>query len=91
MGTQIPMSLADRLADAPRHSRGNVCRMSFVLEQLNDDDRRALLAALAVPVGHPDRISNTAIAEALGQEGYDVHSKTVETHRKGACRCEPGT
>ena len=84
------MSLADRLAAAPRQSRGNVCRMSFVLEQLSDDDRQVLQQALAVPIGDPDRISNTAIAEALGQEGYDVHSKTVETHRKGACRCEPG-
>lgn len=84
------MSLADRLADAPRHSRGNVCRMSFVLEQLNDDDRQALLAALAVPIGNPDRISNNAIAEALGQEGHNVHSKTVENHRRGVCNCEPG-
>lgn len=85
------MSLADRLADAPRQSRGNVCRMSFVLEQLNDDDRQALLAALALPIGDPERISNSAIAEALGQEGYNVHSKTVETHRRGMCNCEPAT
>ena len=84
------MSLADRLADAPRASRGHVCRMSFILAALSDTDRQALQAALAVPVGDPDRIANTAIADALREEGYDVHSKTVETHRKGACRCEPG-
>lgn len=65
--------------------------MSFVLEQLNDDDRQALLAALALPIGDPERISNSAIAEALGQEGYNVHSKTVETHRRGMCNCEPAT
>lgn len=85
------MSLADRLADAPRKSRGQVCRMSFVLDQLNDADRQALLAALALPIGDPDRISNSAIAEALGQEGYNVHSKTVENHRRGMCNCEPAT
>ena len=84
------MSLADRLADAPRHSRGNVCRMSFILTALSDTDSQVLQAALDVPIGDPDRISNNAIAEALRAEGYDVHTKTVETHRKGACRCEPG-
>lgn len=84
------MSLAERLDEAPRASRGNVCRMSFILASLNEQDRRALQAALAVPVGDPDRIANNAIADALREEGYDVHSKTVETHRKGACRCEPG-
>ena len=84
------MTLAERLADAPRATRSNICRIAVILHQLNDDDRQALLAALRVPVGSPDRITNRAIAQLLLEEGYDVHSKTVETHRKGACRCEPG-
>lgn len=64
--------------------------MSFILAALNEHDRQALQAALTVPVGDPDRIANTAIADALREEGYDVHSKTVENHRRGVCNCEPG-
>lgn len=84
------MTLADRLASAPRTSKSNVCRMAFIVGDLSEKDRQALQAALALPSGHPDRISNSEIAEALRQEGYNVHSKTVENHRRGVCSCEPG-
>jgi len=60
-----------------------------VLEQLSDAERAALTAALITEIGNPDRIASTDIGEALRAEGYDVHNKTVETHRKGACNCEP--
>lgn len=83
------MSLAERLSEAPRNSRG-VCRISWVLDQLSNKDKAALLAAMAVPVGDPDRIASTDIGQALRAEGFDVHNKTIETHRKGACSCESG-
>lgn len=89
MGGALEVSLADRLVDAPRGSR-SVCRVAFILAQLDEADREALKQALAVPVGHPDRITNVGITEALNAEGFPIHAKTVETHRKGACRCEPG-
>lgn len=83
------MTLADRLDQAPRRSRGTSCRLGWVLEQLSDAERAALNAALITEIGNPDRIASTDIGEALRAEGYDVHNKTVETHRKGACNCEP--
>ena len=82
------MSLAERLESAPRTSRGMVCRVFAVLAELGPKDRDALVAALAVPVGDLNRISSREISEALKSEGFEVHSKTIETHRRGGCRCE---
>ena len=84
------MSLADRLSAATPSSRGKVCRMTWVLSELSEADASALNAAMAVPVGHPDRLSSVAIADALTEEGFKVHSKTVENHRRGVCSCDPG-
>lgn len=64
--------------------------MGWVMDQLSLTDRQALLAALAVPVGDPERIANTDIGDALRAEGFDIHNKTIETHRKGACSCDAG-
>lgn len=85
------MTLADRLSQAPRTSRGVPgCRVGWILDNLSDTDAQALTAALSAPMGDPDRLSSTVIAGILGAEGYTVHSKTVENHRRGVCRCEPG-
>lgn len=85
------MSLSKRLSAAPRTSRGVPgCRMGWIVEQLSDDDAAALSAALFAAMGDPDRLSSAVITEALQAEGYTVHSKTVENHRKGVCRCESG-
>jgi Zn-dependent oligopeptidase len=46
--------------------------------------------AMAVPKGDPARLSANQIATILREEGHDIHHKSVEVHRKGACRCEPG-
>ena len=64
--------------------------MSWIISQLPDDDVAALNAAMALPVGHPDRLSSVAISTALTEEGFQVHSKTVENHRRGVCSCDPG-
>jgi hypothetical protein len=64
--------------------------MGWVMDQLSPEDRQALQTALVVPMGDPDRIANTDIGDALRAEGFDIHNKTIETHRKGACSCEFG-
>ena len=84
------MSLADRLSAATPTSKGKVCRISWVLSELSEADAAALNAAMALPVGHPERLSSIAIADALTEEGFKVHTKTVENHRRGVCNCEPG-
>jgi hypothetical protein len=84
------MSLADRLSAATPTSKGKVCRISWVRSELSEADAAALNAAMAVPVGHPERLSSVAIADALAEEGFKVHSKTVENHRRGVCSCDLG-
>ena len=84
------MTLAERLSAAPPTSKGVPgCRVGWIVQQLDDDDAAALNAALVVPMGDPTRLSSAVIAQALADEGFQVHGKTVENHRKGACRCEP--
>lgn len=83
------MTVAERLEGLKPARRGGPCRMSVVLAELSVKDRAALLAALAVPVGDPVRLSNQQLADVLTSEGFRVHAKTVETHRKGGCSCEP--
>ena len=83
------MSLADRLEGLDPPRSGRPCSVGSVLARLPEGDRVALVAALSVPKDDPRRLSNRQISEALKSEGFDIHTKTVETHRKGACRCEP--
>ena len=83
------MTLADRLEGLDPSRHGKPCSLGSLLARLPDGDRVALLAALSVPKDDPRRLSNRQISEALKSEGFDIHTKTVETHRKGACRCEP--
>lgn len=60
------------------------CRVGFVAEQLNPDERDQLLAALEVDKG----IINTgAIREWLKARGHDVSVPGVTTHRQKACTC----
>ena len=42
---------------------------------------------MEIPKGHPLRLSANKIAQALRDEGIPLHMKSIETHRKGACRC----
>lgn len=82
------MSLLDRFEAAPRTSRG-LCRIKWILDNLNMEDQQALMDVLSVNVGDPDRLSSPVIVEILRDEGFNVHVKTVDNHRKGVCACGP--
>ena len=84
------MSLADKLASTQRRGPGLPCSVAIVLEALSDEDAQALRDALAVPKGDPNRLSAQHISDLLREEGHRVPQKSLELHRKGACRCEPG-
>lgn len=84
------MSLTDRLREERPSRTGKPCGMVALFAALPDEDAEALRASLAVPVGDPQRLSNQQISSILKLEGYDVSMKTVELHRKGACRCVSG-
>lgn len=63
------------------HTQGPPCSVATVLDQLDAEDRAALLAALdnGTPL--------TAIARALNAVGYRITAHTIGRHRKGDCRC----
>ena len=84
------MTLAERLASTQRRGPGLPCSVAIVLETLDDEDAQALRDALAVPKGDPNRLSAQQLSEILREEGHKVPYKSLELHRKGACRCEPG-
>lgn len=84
------MTLAKRLAAAEPLRTGKPCGVGRVLASLSKEDAEALKAAMAIPKGDPQRLSSNQIANILREEGHDIHHKSVEVHRKGACRCEPG-
>jgi hypothetical protein len=81
------MTLAERLGDARPAQRGLPCRTAVILADLDADDAHALRAALDIPKGDPRRLSSHLIASMLRLEGYDIHYKSIETHRKHGCRC----
>jgi hypothetical protein len=84
------MSLADKLASTQRRGPGLPCSVAIVLEVLSDKDAQALRDALAVPKGNPNRLSAQHISDLLNEEGHRVPQKSLELHRKGACRCGAG-
>ena len=84
------MSLTDKLASTQRRGPGLPCSVAIVLEVLSEQDAQALRDALAVPKGDPNRLSAQHLSDLLREEGHRVPQKSLELHRKGACRCEPG-
>lgn len=85
------MSLAERFAAAPPVTRGLPCPISVILEQLPAVDADVLRDQFTKQLGSPDRLANTTIAALLSDEGYPIHYKGVERHRKRECRCYRGT
>lgn len=81
------MSLAERLTATSPAQHGLPCPVAKLLDDLPAPDAQALRDAMEIPKGDPLRLSANAIAQALRDEGYPLHMKSIETHRKGACRC----
>ena len=63
-----------------------LCSMNTILGTLNDDEREALMAALANPL-----IRHTELATVLTNKGFKVSAVTVSRHRNrgesNGCRC----
>lgn len=85
------MTLAASLQAATNKGHGLPCPISVILRNLDDTDRAALEAEFAKGPYDPDRLTNSAIQGALNSEGFNIHLKGVEKHRKQACRCYTGT
>lgn len=85
------MSLAASLQAAKNKAHGLPCPIAVILRQLDDTDRAALEAELTKGVYDPTRLTHPAIQSALAAEGYNVHIRGIEKHRKQTCRCYTGT
>ena len=76
------MSITDKLASAVPNRSGKGCAMCSVLAQLNDEDKEAIVSAMAVPVTEQQRITDRQIAEILQSEGYEISFNSVYRHRQ---------
>jgi hypothetical protein len=85
------MSLSERLKSAPHPNRGLPCPLVAIRESLSVDDRGALDEQMGKRMGDPGRIATSILANALNDEGFNIHVKSVERHRNRACRCFTGT
>ena len=76
------MSITDKLASAVPNKAGKGCGMCSVLEQLSEEDKQAIISAMAVPVTSQQRITDKQIADILKSEGYEVSHNSVYRHRQ---------
>lgn len=63
--------------------QGPTCTLALLMDDLPDDLREQVRAALDDPT-----INGEAIARALQNRGYKMRGSTVQRHRRKACACE---
>jgi len=75
-------SLAEAFATAPRTRKGPTCGVGVVLARMPDDDRQALLEAMA-----DETATAPWLAKILQANGYALTSCQLQRHRRKECRC----
>lgn len=75
------MSLAKRIAEYEKPKIGGVCSTCTVINEANDEDKAALIAAMGDP-----RISNAGLSRILREEGFEIGDSALRRHRKGECK-----
>jgi len=63
-----------------KHNSG-VCPFAKLINNLNDEDKKALLKAL------DNKVPDVTLASALRKEGWRIAEISIAQHRKGICRC----
>lgn len=58
------------------------CKLTRHMRELPTTDRGAVEQALS-----HDAVTSTAIADVLGEHGYEISADVVQRHRRGACAC----
>ena len=76
------MSIKDKLANTVPNRAGKGCGLCLVLEQLDKEDREAIIDAMSIPVNDPQRITDRQIADILKSEGHDISHNSVYRHRQ---------
>jgi hypothetical protein len=89
MNAKAKASLVDSINDLvanPPIRQGYHCKVYRILNELSDDDRRALTDLI-----DKSKISASAVARLLNQHGYEIKDATVTKHRRrfqgSGCRC----
>lgn len=78
MGTD----LGTQLRTQPSVRKGPPCTMSVILDDLQGNDKEALVAAL-----NDTTVMHSTIYRVLTKNGFPVSLNTVQRHRRGECRC----
>jgi hypothetical protein len=76
------MSITDKLVSAIPNRVGKICGLCSVLEQINEEDKQAIISAISIPMSELQRISDRQISDILKSEGYDVSHNSVYRHRQ---------
>jgi hypothetical protein len=87
------MSLSEKLAAASNKEKKQViCKLGQLMvgSVLPIEDRDYLIAAVMTPSGDPRRISSAALAAVLQEEGHDISSTSITSHRLKRCCCFRG-
>jgi len=75
------MSISQKLSDTVPTKSGKDCGMCLVLKVLSPKDHEAITAALYVPAGDPQRVTDKQIARILISEGYQISHNSIYRHR----------
>ncbi len=84
------MSLAQKISIAREVYRNKqLCKlMQITLKpELQDEDREALLAVINAAPFDKNYVPNTALAQAIRDEGFDMSTSAVDRHRRRHCAC----
>lgn len=76
------MALSAKFTQAKTSRKGPPCTVGLLLEFMSDDDRTALVAALADP-----SIESRTIWRVLIDEGHEISDTPIGRHRNGVCQC----
>lgn len=83
------MTLAEKLNQIIPSTSGLPCGISLVLNNLSDEDKKALEIVMSSP-SVAGSISNRQIHKLLLSEGCKIAFSSVRLHRSQQCRCYTG-
>ena len=83
------MSLSDKLTQAVDDAAQLLCKVGALLvdQKLSAKEREQLSTILDMPDDYPGRVSNSALAQILREEGYDISKSSIDRHRGERCTC----
>ena len=76
------MALDAKFTQAKTARKGPPCTVGLLMDFMTEDDRAALVAALADPA-----IESRTIWRVLVEEGHEISDTPIGRHRRGMCLC----